>query len=1217
MNAIESLIPQNQIEPLKKQLEKYYLPAFSVDDTHAPEVFVISVYKRPYTDSTCAIIRITRQAIAVSNETPEPPLGKAIADGDVDFAGGIELKPSYHTSSDIKDGTWKLGPNGTKITEVPVRHIETIACTKGWWDPIVAENRVINAKIFSKVVQDSFRILSEEDRDKLKEKYEEVELEIDDYIQVLSSLDAIKADTIDKIKSAAMAHDSYFLQTRPDNLRDTRGLPVMIRQAFYDIFALKFRIKEKTNTNKRGAGSSAARDKRIALGGDNLQRPIHLSPQESGEGAGIVPLAESAYASIIGKLRTLDTTDNVPFEPIFVRPTLIGSNDADSFDSDLLALKGRPIFGTSSQNPWINQWYFENVIKKMGDKEPNFDNLNVYIDNLDQKISTLFQYFNYHVGKGGHLLAHQAMMRSILSLCESNLDVSPYAPQEVGGQGRNIFDLMGKSAVLGPQGTVPYPNRLENNDDPEKAPEPFSKTGFLCYHPLLLELSRMLSQGSDKKTEFGEYKEWLAENLTTPNSDHDFTIQLAYKLVGETSDYTNEFFMYRGQSSRRYSKSTIRMKPPNRKRYLNLYPEQERISFGTPKNKTEDTYFKWYTNGRQSEVANDENLSRSFSLFGTAFSFGSGFGSMLTGQKADDGKPVSEGSTAKDDTLVDTSLRSSIAMGYTENGVRNRRKRVHYGWPASYHGKTEKEKAESNVRGFFRDRAYSMPQIWGSSVSILRSLAVGYVENMITSYREITGTDAELRAVDVLASMNTAQKVLILDLILDVVDMVSADNTISIDFRYNDDGSKTIKMENENSSTITNDDSKYSNTSGQSLRNIIHDYLKFVSKVSTHDTLQLVNSPTGRTIPYMSFIPVEALDNASNPNHVMKHFPIDEGVANIYFRPSQLEPYYDRLEWATDEFRKGLLIRRSSSGIRQEEVAQEGSINSSHKDFLRRHKIDFQHLDFLTKYADNLKQFQSNLETIEVASSISKLFEDGILDSDEKLGEPGLMVKQIRNRRQYYRANSMGIGERFMFENMPTATELESIVKDAEYIYILGLYEEAWNDTDKDDTSKITIRCNYTPILGDQQAVISEFKIAYMEPTRENAVGVEKSSKKLLDYFHIVRGLDLREHAFSDHTDLIFEDDIVKNDSEVFPWTKDDFEDNKPLKPLDTIWSMSPWVFPRNYFYDTTSYHKYHRVVAVTIPKEVLLGNEEGIPPQHDSDELDLIGTLQWEIVND
>ena len=35
MNAIESLIPQNQIDPLKEQLAKYYLPAFSLDDSRA------------------------------------------------------------------------------------------------------------------------------------------------------------------------------------------------------------------------------------------------------------------------------------------------------------------------------------------------------------------------------------------------------------------------------------------------------------------------------------------------------------------------------------------------------------------------------------------------------------------------------------------------------------------------------------------------------------------------------------------------------------------------------------------------------------------------------------------------------------------------------------------------------------------------------------------------------------------------------------------------------------------------------------------------------------------------------------------------------------------------------------------------------------------------------------------------------------------------------
>ena len=1204
MNAIESLIPQNQIEPLKERLADYYLPAFSVDDTHAPEVFVISVYKRPYTDSTCAIIRITRQAIAVSNEVPDPPLGKAIADGDVDFAGGLELKPSYHTSSEIKDGTWEVQTKGPSADGV--RFIETIACTKGWYDEAIAENRVINAKIFSKVIQDTFRVLSEEDRDKLKEKYDEVDLEIDDYVQVLASLDTIKAATIDKINSVPMALDSYFLQGPAAILRGTNGIPVMIRQAFYDISRLNERIAETSDSNARGAGNSSSVSlKRVCQGGDELEAPISGSPLEEGDDIGQVPLAETAYSNIMSKIKNTDDTDNVPFEELFVSDNIIGSNDDDSFDIELLKLRGRKIFGTSSENPWVNQWYFENVIKKMEDKDPNFDNLNVYIETLDEKISKLMRNFNYHVGKGGHLLAQQAMMRSILALCESNIDVSTYAPRQVGGQGRTIFDLIGKSSVLGPQGTVPYPNQLVDNDDPEKSPEPFSKTGFLCFHALLKELKKILSKGGNNDAEFAEYRTWLSNNLVTADSDHDFTLQLAHKIIdGEksSSNLVDGLFLYRGSSSRRYT-SGYDDKPKDAKEYVNLYKDEERVSWLPPKNRQEDTYFKWYKIGRNTEVLDNENVAGFPQLVSL---FGGGFG---TGRRSADGNTVSETSDAKEEATYDPSKEQNILMGFTEAGVVNRTARVHYGWPnLKYH-----DAQSGDVRGFFKNKAYSLPQIWGSSISILRSLAVGYVENMIDCYREITATDAELRAVDILSSMNTEDRNLILGLILDTVEMVDQDNEIEINFYINGDGSRSIYTTEDNSTSVTSSSSSYHNTSGKYLRNIAHDYLKFISKISTHSTLELVNSQTRRTIPYATFIPVEAHDNSANPNVVLKHYPDPaDGIASTYFRPAQLEPYYDRLEWATNEFKKSLLINRGSSGIRQEEVPLDSGINASHRAFLRRHAIDFQHLDFLTKYASFLKDFQANLENLEIQQSVVKMFEDGVLDSDEKLGEPGLMVKQIRNRRQFYRANSFGVAERFAFENLPTASELRSVVSGAEYIYVLGLYEEAWTNTDKNNDSTIKIKCNYRNILGDETTEIAEYDVMYMEPTE--AQGFELNSRRLLDYLHIVRGLDLREHAFSDHTDLIFEDDIVKNDSETFPWTKDDFEENKPLKPLDTIWSMSPWVFPRNYFHDTTSYHKYHRVIAVIIPKSTLL---EAMSPQHDSDEIDLIGTLQWEIVNE
>ena len=1211
MNAIESLIPQNQIEPLKERLADYYLPAFSLDDTHAPEVFVISVYKRPYTDSTCAIIRITRQGIVVSNETPEPPIGKAIADGDVDFAGGVELKPSYHTTSDLKDGTWDSKSAYVVLTP-PSRSLETIACTKGWYDSVVVENRVINAKIFAKVIQDTFRVLSEEDRDKLKEKYEEVELEIDDYMQVLDSLDTIKAATIDLIDTREMAKDSYNVQApSADFPKGTQGIPIMIRQAFLDISRLPQRINEDIQTKGfRKSGNAGKFSKYRLTDNQNpviLHSPARFGPVESGSSAGKVPLSESAYSTIINTLSSLDNTDNVPFENIAVSDKQLKAV-VPSFDEDLIRLKGRPIFGSSSENPWINQWYFENVIKKMGDNDPSFDNLNTYIDVLDGKIDSLLRNFNYYTGKGGQLLTEQAVMKSILSLCESNIDVSTYAPRLPNG--RSIFDLLSKSAMLGPQGTVPYPNVVVDNDDPEKEPEPFSKTGFLCYHALLKELKKTLSQGKDSAQQFSEYKEWLATNLVSSDSDHDMTLQLASKLVADedtfNSDASNRdlgrritiqdgLFLY--SPSGQFG---MDRKPDSKVRFLNLYKDQERVSWLPPQNRREDTYFKWYQRGRVTELADDENIANVSPVF-TVFGLG--------GITSSDGGQVAETSDATKATEY-SSTGANLLMGFTGDAVVIRTKKVHYGWPAKYH------EANTDVRGFFKDRAYSLPQIWGSTVSILRTLVITYVENMIESYKEITGTDAELRAPDVLASMSIRKRIQILDLILYVVEMIEVDNTVNIEFYINGDGSKSIFTSTDTrSSTVTTPGNLYSNTSGQNLRGIVHDYLKFVAKISSHKSLQIVNSQAGKTLPYATFIPVEAFDNNANPNVVLKHYPPpDEEVANIYFQPSILEPYYDRLEWSTDEFKKGLLIKRSSTGIRQEAMSLDTGINLSHKSFLRRHKIDFQHMDFLTKYANYLKAFQSNLETLEIKQSVVKLFEDGVLDSDEKLGEPGLMVKQIRARREYYRAGPLGVSERYRFSKLLNSSDAENQMKEIEYIYVLGIYEEAWDDTDKNDDSTIKLKCFYKPIVGIESIEIAEYDIRYMEDLDPNPYSTESMSSGLLDYMHVVRGLDLREHAFSDHTNLIYEDDVVKNDSEIFPWTKDDFEENKPTKPLDTIWSMSPWVFPRNYFHDTTSYHKYHRVVALPILKNTVVTK---IPPQHDSDEIDLIGTLYWEIINE
>ena len=91
----------------------------------------------------------------------------------------------------------------------------------------------------------------------------------------------------------------------------------------------------------------------------------------------------------------------------------------------------------------------------------------------------------------------------------------------------------------------------------------------------------------------------------------------------------------------------------------------------------------------------------------------------------------------------------------------------------------------------------------------------------------------------------------------------------------------------------------------------------------------------------------------------------------------------------------------------------------------------------------------------------------------------------------------------------------------------------------------------------------------------------------------------------------IYSDALIKSESEVFPWKKDDFEEGVPKKPLETIYNMSPWLFSQNMFNDVCVPNTYHRVVACVITKKHLESSGIGLELL-DGNIDDIIGSIRW-----
>ena len=180
---------------------------------------------------------------------------------------------------------------------------------------------------------------------------------------------------------------------------------------------------------------------------------------------------------------------------------------------------------------------------------------------------------------------------------------------------------------------------------------------------------------------------------------------------------------------------------------------------------------------------------------------------------------------------------------------------------------------------------------------------------------------------------------------------------------------------------------------------------------------------------------------------------------------------------------------------------------------------------------------------------------------------------------------------------------IETAAKDEEWLYIheLGLKRDCFND------GPVTL----VPQYMTNEALINIDEASITVESYPDGSDFDQRSDLLLKWLHMSSGLDLCELTFSRDTEMIYSKELRESESEIFPWKKDDFEDGKPKKPLETIYNMSPWLFSQNMFNDICIPNTYHRVVACVITKKQLEDSGIGLETVDGTID-DIIGSIRW-----
>ena len=248
---------------------------------------------------------------------------------------------------------------------------------------------------------------------------------------------------------------------------------------------------------------------------------------------------------------------------------------------------------------------------------------------------------------------------------------------------------------------------------------------------------------------------------------------------------------------------------------------------------------------------------------------------------------------------------------------------------------------------------------------------------------------------------------------------------------------------------------------------------------------------------------------------------------------------------------------------------------------------------------ENMKGFVSGFS---VPDEIGALITSGEIDISRDIEDPSALIDQIVHSKEKLGANEFGIGGRWRWNLRQKSIESQAQNEGWLYIQVIGLKKACWT------SSEVTIMPQYIKQDGVVDIVEASHTFGYIEKEEE------RTSTDLLNWLHLSRGIDISESSFSRNNDMIYSDLLIKSESGVFPWTKKDFEDGKPKKSLETLYNMSPWLFPQNFFNDVCIPNEYHRVVACVITRSDLENAGIGIEIV-DGKIDDIIGSLRWKLI--
>lgn len=1148
---------KEKVDSIKAAMETYYLPTFVFDPFGAPVVYNLDVYPKGKSKESFQMDEEGNIVDEIINSTPavKPPRERDLQDGG--FA--CKLDPKFHSSTLLKE------PNDLDLpidSEV-VSSLDLLLSTKYSANEDTLETRMQNFSILKNILLETMKSLPQEESEAIKKNFINTVESIEGFKETLAEINEGQKNSISSLEFGSFVNEVYSVVGTPSYDRESfDGTKMILAQALADLaHSVYYGQYANTSGPSLYSGTNRLKKKNTVEDNDDIRSDGFSFAQDSA--------GTTIWPHFLKKLREMDLLETIETD---VPRT---SNNFNLLQGDLVSLLYYGAEGSSSNEVYSSEgrpkeWYYDNFVATIKGEDTNWDAMHNYLRVFDQTTEPYIRKATIDTLSGSNLLVDQAIMKAMMDLCMTNLDVSEYAPRVGQGAptqtttGNSYFSEIQRPGALGPSGTTPYPSKQTIDPEDYKV-NPYTNNSFLCYYALV-QIVRSVSAGSSQ--------DFLLKNLTEYESNHDEVVDLITDvhyfttLSGSTS--AMEPKIPGTSSTTRSVKSLLHAY----KRFEQFPISDEVILVGDEDNRVpaqERTFFTFnvprlkHTTERALTLAPSADTSRYYRL------------------NSDNDFAVTAQGRLNLNALPD----EYGFMGYIGNEeatINMRTYKIHYGYTDQTNAKDVKE--------FYKQRRYSMPYFWASMTSLWRALTVKTWENLIQSINDIDETEISMTKEEILATFDHSK---LWHRIRQVIFELEKQNDIKFRIYVGADGSLNLTEDNSLAQT-TNTRAEYRNTPGQSTKKMLEGWVRFVSLISNHTSIQTVESLEPIEFDYQTYLGSEAMALETNLNFVNNH-----GGSSQYIS-SAFSAYFDKLEVIPKEFEDTLPIKKSESPVGSSVTWYQRRFTN----FLGRSHILYKHIGMFEHIKQSFRNMETFVKGFDMPESVKPVFLEGEIDIRKEIQDPEGLINQISDNQQRYAPNEFGLGGRWDWSLDTTSLITSASNEGWIYIHVLGLDKSLWGGNDTIEIIPEYIgNTSIVPINGS--TVVVPFGYDANSP-------VDKNSETLLRYLHLDRGLDISELTFSSKTELIYSDTLTNSESGVFPWSKDDFKDGKPKKPVETLFNMSPWLFPKNYFYDVCLQNKYHRIVACVITDEALAEAGIGIVEQDGAVE-DIVGSIRWKVV--